>query len=216
MLLLVTTGQPDMQRFSDPHLGRLIQPRHTSSVQETHQSGTPWAADNDCFQGLNETKYRAMLKKIAPLDSLKWVTAPDVVGDALATAQRFEEWQPQLAEMGLPIALVLQDGVEYMDRWLDSVWPRIDAVFVGGSTDWKLGPDARHIVGEARWQGKMVHVGRVNSKRRIDYCRDELHADSVDGTMWCRFKNTHLRKGLDWVAGAARPAAAPRPQLTFA
>lgn len=38
MRLLVTTGHPDMARFAHPALGRLIQPRHTSSIELTDGS----------------------------------------------------------------------------------------------------------------------------------------------------------------------------------
>jgi hypothetical protein len=51
--LLVTTGHPDMQRYAHPNLGRLVQPRHYSSVAaHGRREGYVWAADNDCFQGL--------------------------------------------------------------------------------------------------------------------------------------------------------------------
>jgi hypothetical protein len=51
MLLLVTSAHPTLQPHRTPSLGRLVQPRHFSSLQPTILSGMPWAADNDCFQG---------------------------------------------------------------------------------------------------------------------------------------------------------------------
>ena len=203
MKLLVTTGHPDMERFAHPALGRLIQPRHTSSVEATDAAGVTWAADNDCFQGLDAPKYRRMLERIVGL-SPKFVTVPDAVGDALATASMFEDWQPQLRELDLPVALVLQDGLEEIPSWLAMTWDRIDAVFVGGTTEWKLGPVAANIVAEAHARDKWVHVGRVNTLNRIDYCRDVLEADSIDGSKWARWKNAYLAKGLDYIGAGDR------------
>jgi hypothetical protein len=51
MLLLVTSAHPTLQPHRTPSLGRLVQPRHFSSLEETIRSGMAWAADNDCFQG---------------------------------------------------------------------------------------------------------------------------------------------------------------------
>ena len=51
MLLLITSAHPTLQPRRTPSLGRLVQPRHFSSVEQTIRSGMPWASDNDCFQG---------------------------------------------------------------------------------------------------------------------------------------------------------------------
>lgn len=199
MLLLVTTGHPDMGRFAHPALGRLIQPRHTSSVERTDAAGIPWAADNDCFQGLDPVAWQKMLDRISGLEGCLWATVPDRVADARETARMFEVHAPALERRGIPVALVAQDGLEELDGWLERTWHRLDALFIGGSTEWKLGPEAAALTREAQRRGKWVHVGRVNTLRRINYCRDELEADSVDGSKWARFKNTYLAGGLDEV-----------------
>lgn len=202
MRMLVTTGHPDMDRFAHPALGRLIQPRHTSSIAATDAAGIAWAADNDCFQGLDAVAWQKMLDRIKGLDGCLWATVPDKVADALTTARMFEVHAPALARRGIPAALVAQDGLEEMGAWLDRTWHRIDALFIGGSTEWKLGAEARQLVREAQARGKWVHVGRVNTDRRIDYCRDVLQADSVDGSKWAKFKNTYLVSGLGRVGRA--------------
>lgn len=54
-------------------------------------------------------------------------------------------------------AYVLQDGQEH----LPVPWEEIDAVFIGGSTAWKLGPHAARLVAQARARSKHCHLGRV-------------------------------------------------------
>ena len=124
------------------------------------------------------------------------MTVPDVVADAQATARLFEVWWRAPARRGLPAALVAQDGLEQLGCWLALAWPRIDALFIGGSTAWKLGPSAEALALEAKRRGKWVHMGRVNSARRIRYAAS-IGCDSVDGTKWVRWRDAYLRLGLD-------------------
>lgn len=202
MLLLVTQAMPQMREHAHPNLGRLVTPRHFCSLQE--HEGWSWAADNDCFQGLDPEAYLAMLDALAGIPGrCLFVTVPDVVADARATANLFEVWWRALARRDLPAALVAQDGLEDLQRWLAMTWPRIDALFIGGSTDWKLGPSAEVLVGEARARGKWVHMGRVNSARRIRYAAS-IGCDSVDGTKWVRWRDTYQDSGLQLVGDSVQ------------
>lgn len=210
MLLLVTKSQPELERFAHPNLGRLVQPRHYSSIERTAASGIPWAADNDCFQALDVTAYELMLERIRDLPGCIFVTCPDVVGDHPATMDRFARWAPGLARRGLPIAFVLQDGCTIQDvPWWD-----VAAVFIGGSTEFKLSADVERIVRHAKAlkRGYMapvwVHMGRVNSEKRMAYA-EEIGCDSVDGTSWAKFSKTHLARGL---RSAARVVARERQE----
>jgi len=197
LLLLATQAMPQMRDHAHPNLGRLVTPRHFCSLPE--HEGWPWAADNDCFQGLHPGAYFAMLDAlVGARGHCLFVTVPDVVADAQATAKLFEVWWRALARRGLPAALVAQDGLEHLDRWLSIVWPRIDALFIGGSTEWKLGPGAEALVREAKDRGKWVHMGRVNSARRIRYAAS-IGCDSIDGTKWVRRRDTYLDSGLELV-----------------
>jgi hypothetical protein len=195
VLLLVTQAMPQMRRHDHPNLGRLVTPRHFCSLHE--HAGWSWAADNDCFQRLDPDAYHAMLDALVGVPGrCLFVTVPDVVGDARGTAHLFEVWWRALARRGLPAALVAQDGLEHLGSWLSLAWPRIDALFIGGSTAWKLGPAAEALVLEARRRGKWVHMGRVNSARRIRYA-SSIGCDSVDGTKWVRWRDAYLDSGLD-------------------
>jgi len=209
MLLLATQAAPQMREYKHPNLGRLITPRHCNSLAEN--SRWPCAADNDCFYRFEPVGYVRMLDRLAgaPAGCL-FVTAPDVVGDALATARLFEVWWRALARRGLPIALVAQDGVERLGPWLATVWPRIDALFIGASTEWKLGPEAERLAALARERGKWVHMGRVNSVRRIRYAAS-IGCNSVDGSGWVRWRATNLPDGLRAVGAPTQLRLKPRP-----
>lgn len=197
-LLLCTTAHPSLMQHAHPSLGRLVQPRHFSSIERTAGEGVPWAADNDCFQGLDAPRFYAMLDRLQGVHGCLFVTVPDVVGDAVATAKQFETWSVGVERRGLPMALVLQDGVENLLDWYGYNFHRLAAVFIGGSTEWKLGPEARAFAQHAAAHGKWVHWGRVNSRKRFDYITSTGAAHSFDGSSFARWRKTYLNEGLAW------------------
>lgn len=199
MLLLLHTAHKTIveQHWPHPNLGRLLSPRMFSRVADTAALGIPWAADNDAYLAWDEVRFRSMLAAIEGVPGCLFVAAPDVVGDWDATLKRFYEWLPEMVGCGQPIAVVLQDGCEAIPDM-----PEIAAVFVGGTTVWKLSETARRLVADARSRGLWVHMGRVNTRRRIKMAL-AWDVDSVDGTQWSRWRHTHLPWGLDCVG--ARP-----------
>jgi hypothetical protein len=197
-----------MQRYAHPNLGRLVQPRHYSSIEATADAGVPWAADNDAFHNFDAAAYTRMIDRLAGIPGCLFVTAPDVVGDAAATDALFCQWRDTLAARRLPVGYVAQDGATTSTV----PWNRIDAVFIGGSTTWKLGAEARIIAAEAKRRGKWLHMGRVNGPRRMLHAA-RLGCDSIDGSSWARWKRVWLLAGLD---AASSAAAAARDQLTLA
>jgi hypothetical protein len=201
--MLVTTSHPSLYQHPGPegqpvhpNLGRLVQPRSYSSIERTAHEGIRWAADNDCFQGLNERQYLMMLDRIAGLPGCEFVTVPDVVGDAAATRRQFDTWAPTVRATGQPVALVLQDG----QADVGVPWDDIDAVFVGGSDDFKDGPEAAAYAQIAQERGKWVHWGRVSGKRRFNHIIATGAHDSIDGSKWARWRKTYLDLGLGWCA----------------
>ena len=94
-----------------------------------------------------------------------FVVCPDVVGDWRATAKLWAMWESGIRRRGLPVALAAQDGLTPANV----PWSWLDAVFIGGTTEWKMGPDALRLVREAQTRGKHVHFGRVNGLRRLQY-----------------------------------------------
>lgn len=100
---------------------------------------------------------------------------------------------PAIRTLGYPAALVAQDGLEH----LDVPWDDFDALFIGGSTEWKLGKAAARLVAEAKRRGKHVHMGRVNSRRRWSYA-EHIGCDSVDGTFLAFGPDANLRRLQVW------------------
>lgn len=194
-----------MQKRPD-RLGVLMTPRAGNRIKRADEVQSIWAADNDCFQGLHPVRWLRFLAKIVESGSMpKFVSCPDVVGDAGETWRLYRLWAPVIRSLGLPVALVLQDGLEKF-KWraaLPSAWDDIAAVFVGGSTKWKEGEHAAALVREAKARGKWVHAGRVNSYRRIRRFA-ELGADSFDGTGFSAWGDKRIGLAVKWIDRALR------------
>jgi hypothetical protein len=185
VVCLVSGATPTLRRYSRTGCyGRLIVP--TSG--DWPLRGMVWACDNSAFNGFEPDRFIRMLERLRDHPGCLWVSSPDVVANAEATLLNFEEWEPVLrVNYGRPVALVAQDGLE-----LDAVpWDRLQALFIGGTTEWKLGPDARELATEAKARGKWLHVGRVGTKKRIRYCQ-AIGADSIDGGVF----STHPEQGF--------------------
>jgi hypothetical protein len=149
-----------------------------------------WLADNGCFTDTwNEDEWLSWLDfmKIYQCRCVM-ATAPDIVGDAVATLERFRYYAPILRARGWRTGLVAQDGLERL------VWPdEYDALFIGGSTEWKLSKDADWCIRYAQKQDKWVHVGRVNSKKRIRHFQ-LIGVNSCDGTTICFAPERNFRR----------------------
>jgi hypothetical protein len=140
--------------------------------------------DNGGLGAPDADAFEKKLERLSEIKSLcRFVACPDVVtigpygpvGDARRTLEVFEYWYPRICDW--PVALVAQDGQED----LPIPWELISAIFIGGSTKWKLSHHAAAIIKSAKWMGKWVHAGRVNTPARFEYF-EELGADSIDGT----------------------------------
>lgn len=206
MKLLITDWPPSVaaQVGADVYrrsFGLLATPRYTGSAPALAlERGAAWACDNDCFQGLDRDAYLKMLRDLRGLPDCLFVTAPDVVGDAAATLARFDLWEPTLHYLGYPVAFVGQDGQEA----LPVPWDRCEAFFIGGSTTWKLGPHAAALAVEARRRGKWLHMGRVNTGRRLRYAQ-AIGCDSCDGSGWARFSNGQMPIAVRTLHGHTTP-----------
>lgn len=152
-------------------------------------------ADNGCFgRGYpGDAAWWAWLQTL-PADRCRFAVAPDVVGDAEATEARSLPWLSRIRSLGIPAAFVAQDGLEN----LTVPWDEFDVLFVGGSTEWKLGRHARGIVRQAKARGKQVHMGRVNSFTRLRYAT-AIECDSADGTYVAFGPDVNLPDVLGWL-----------------
>lgn len=199
------TARPD-------RVGMLLTPRSVTRAAQAHAGGFVVGCDNDCFQGLEPVAWLRFLAKLVESGSRPvFVACPDVVADAEETRRRFDVWAPVLRSLGLPVAYVLQDGLERWNWRLFFPWYEIDAVFVGGSTQFKEGEHAAALITEAKRHGKWVHVGRCSTERRIRRFV-ELGADSIDGAEVARQQDKFVPLILKWIDRAYR-LKATQPSL---
>jgi hypothetical protein len=131
--------------------------------------------------------------------SCLFAAAPDVVGDGVASLARSRRYLGSIRDLGFPVALVGQDGMED----LDLPWDDFDVLFIGGTTEWKLGPQALGMAQQARAHGKRTHMGRVNTWNRYLYAL-QSGFDSVDGTSMTYAPDQNLALLLDWMRTAER------------
>lgn len=135
-----------------------------------------FAIDNGAFSGFQPKPFLSLLEREKDRQAqCIFVAVPDVVASARRTLEVFERWAPKLN--GWPLAIVAQDGVQ------DSPipWDSIAAVFIGGTTEFKLSQQAQQVIRAAQALEKWVHVGRVNDPQRFAHFED-LGVDSVDGS----------------------------------
>lgn len=180
MLLLVSGATRDVMRLrAHPNLGILTSPRGGHSPQYIRQTGCRWAMDKDAFSqaGFGAEAFTERLELLHGVPGCLFVCAPDVVCDPVQTLANFYEWELPIVYRGYPVAFVAQDHTEH----LPIPWMLFDALFLGGSTKWKLSIGAAELSREAKRRGKWVHMGRVNSHKRIRYAQ-MIGCDSVDGT----------------------------------
>lgn len=170
----------DFGAIVTPKQGNIVEPRIRTLI------------DNGCFtqpEAFTVERYR---KLTAEYPRSVLASVPDVVGDWSATLDRWQSFPKD--GWPVPLAIVLQDGAT-----VDTVpWGEISAVFVGGTTEWKLGPEVRSIVAEANARSVWAHMGRVNSQRRLRYA-DWIGCDSADGTYLVFGPDVNLPKVLRWL-----------------
>lgn len=160
--------------------------------------GVKYAIDNGAFSGFSADKFRSLLKRQkASRERCIFVAVPDVVGSARRTLEVFRHWYPLICTW--PLAFVAQDGVEDVDI----PWDLIAAVFIGGSTEFKLSVAAEQVVRAAQAIGKWVHVGRVNTPNRVARF-GKLGIDSIDGTGISRYGWMRRALGGDGEADQGR------------
>lgn len=140
---------------------------------------TAWQAG----RAFDECKFLSVLEKYH--ETAQWFVLPDIVCGGLSSLDFSMRWLGRVSAMGfkcLPL-LAVQDGMTVSD--ISPIVGRDLGIFVGGSTGFKegtLGMWGRLSAGK----GCYLHVGRVNTKRRIRLCH-LAGADSFDGTSVIKF-----------------------------
>lgn len=188
MILLISGATTTVKRYAaSGRIGRLLRPGNGNLPDSL-----PWAADNGAFSGFDPVAFRSFLARIKGYPGCLWVAAPDVVANHAATLSLFREWEPELHAAGFPVAFILQDGATTEEI----PWSSCEAVFIGGTTRFKLSRRAADLVAEGRERGKLCHMGRVNTKRRLRAAY-QYGCDSVDGTSFSRWPDLWIPKGMN-------------------
>jgi len=166
--------------------------------------GMRWAADNQAFtRGFEPAPFFEWLETMWPYrKTCLFVPLPDVVGDAKRTLRNFETWRNWPAFRLWPLAVVAQDGQESLSLPDPRHW---SALFVGGSTRWKLSEAAYSVILEAQRLGKHIHIGRVNWWKRYAHFAGMPGSEewTCDGTR-TRFDGTKKTVAA-WAEYMARP-----------
>ncbi|MFJ1839969.1 hypothetical protein ACIOJ9_39720 [Streptomyces sp. NPDC088175] len=188
------TGQ--LACMTTPAQGNVI-PGGSLYACDNGKFGKGWPGANAWFAWLTTT-----LDRYGPERCL-WALAPDVPMDAEATIAESVPWLESIRSLGIRAAFAAQDGSEHGLI----PWDCFDVLFLAGSTTWKTGPAAHRLAVQARTYGLDVHMGRVNSRRRLRIAQG-FGCTSCDGTYLAFGPATNLPRLLAWMN---EPHAAPTP-----
>jgi hypothetical protein len=217
VILLVSGATATLRQLpTDAPIGHLATPANGNRLAGLMATGRPVALDNGCGPrqdgtpgALDEATWLAMCQESSRLDEsrilvgspirsqLLWAVCPDAVGDAAETLRLWKWYHGWLRSLRLPPAFVAQDGAEE----LYIPWEKLTCLFLGGSTAYKESEAARWLLMRAKQHGKLVHIGRVNSERRLrlfDHLGRDVRTgmpyaiDSLDGTQFSMFPDRYI------------------------
>ena len=115
-----------------------------------------------------------------------FVVLPDIVAGGLDSLQFSLAWRKRLGGSACPLLLAVQDDMA-PNHVAPLIGPEL-GVFIGGTAEWKEATMMQWGAC-ARERGAYLHVGRVNSIRRINLCA-AAGAHSFDGSSVSRFAVT--------------------------
>ena len=158
------------------------------SAKGCHRNeGFPYALDNGAWHSFcrqlpfDRAAFLTAYHKLGP--GADFVVLPDIVAGGECSLAFSLNWRSQLGAPLCSQLLAVQDGMD-----ADEVAPLVGAelgIFVGGTTEWKLAtlPTWATL---ARARRAYLHIGRVNTVRRIALCA-AAGADSFDGSSASRY-----------------------------
>ena len=187
MLILLDTSEK-LEVCADElqcEVGQLLTPLTRFNLQNKNGK---FAIDNGAFSKFEAKGFMSLLdREKERRQNCIFVAVPDVVGSARRTLEVFQRWKGIISAW--PLALVAQDGQED----LEIPWDDIAAIFLGGSTKFKVSDEAAQIVKAAKALDKWVHAGRVNDPQRFKHF-EEMGADSCDGSGISQY--SHMRRAI--------------------
>ncbi|WP_369383287.1 hypothetical protein [Streptomyces sp. cg36] len=174
--------------MTTPAQGNVIPPA-TLYACDNGKFGKGWPGTDAWFAWLRSTLDRY------GRDLCRWALAPDVPMDAAATLAESLPCLERIRSLDVPAAFAAQDGSEE-DGLIP--WGSFDVLFLAGSTTWKTSPAAHRLALEARERALPVHMGRVNSRRRLRIAQ-AFGCTSADGTCLAFGPDTNLPRLLAWM-----------------
>jgi hypothetical protein len=188
---LLANPRPDLGLMLSPGMGTFDSKRLEVAMRY-------WAADNGRFAAPDLWNAGDWLEWAASMrrwrETCVFLVAPDVLRDAQATLELSLPYLPTIRQLGFKAAFVTQDGCT--DELVP--WDLLDALFVGGSDDWKLNEPSYALIAKAKRLGKWTHMGRVNSLRRLRACHVS-DFDSADGTYVKYGPDRRFPELCDWL-----------------
>lgn len=152
--------------------------------------GMGYALDNGAWtafqqgKSLDEKLFMTAVEKMG--EKADWIVLPDIVAGGLRSLDYSLAWMERLRGIPTRLLIAVQNGMEVND--VRSFLNPAVGIFVGGDTEWKE-KTAVQWGSVARRRNCYLHVGRVNSARRIAIC-NAAGANSFDGTSVSRFACT--------------------------
>lgn len=150
-----------------------------------------FALDNGAWSAFQQGKpfdedaFSRAIDKVG--EGAQWVVLPDIVAGGQASLDLSLKWLQRL-QGSFPerLLIAVQDGIQ-PDDVREYLNPMV-GLFIGGSTEYKL--RTMGAWGQlARRRNCYMHVGRVNTLRRINACA-QAGADSFDGTSVIAFPDS--------------------------
>jgi hypothetical protein len=201
------------QAMRDGEFGAVITP---AQGMYKDLDGVELIVDNGKFgQGYpGDVQFLAFVAKMPADADIRFVVAPDVVGDAAATLKMSAPFLPVIRAMGHRVALAAQNGLTSGA----APWDDFDVLFLGGVaeclpcgwvkpatekgwkfcpqccrplTEWKTSETAVVLARAAAGYGKDIHMGRVNGPERLAIA-EAMGCSTADGTLLVFGPETNL------------------------
>lgn len=161
-----------------------------SAAGVLRDEGMRFSLDNGAWsyfqqgRSFDERAFMVAVEKMG--ERADWIVLPDIVGGGLRSLDYSLAWLERLRGLPTPVLLAVQNGCEIED--VRSLLSPAVGIFIGGDTTWKE-KTAVEWGKVARKRNCLLHVGRVNSARRIGICA-AAGASSFDGSSVSRYAKT--------------------------
>lgn len=201
-LMISATGEHNLRGLPDDRMVAIDNGVVTSCNRAAKEAGLerfdmlePEAMRDASRLGWDPTPFKKVVERFGARAS--WVVLPDIIAGGHESLGRSLAWAQWCLDRVERVLVPVQDGMDPA-RVGEHLGDRV-GIFVGGSTEFKEQTSGPVWGALSRSRGCWLHVGRVNTCRRIFICQD-AGAHSFDGTSVSIFGQKTMRK-LD---GAAR------------